>query len=195
MKRLFTLALLLSSALLFGCAHPITMNANLDAVKAEGVARIDKQVGYHIAEADRAREVTTPGGGGDKVSYFPYRDLEAGFYKALSEVFKGVTKIADPADAKALQANGIALLIKPEITTTSFSPSLFTWPPTIFTVALSCTVTDPQGRQVKVVQVQGEGRAEYAEFASDFSLASKRASQDVLTKLVKALAQDPDLRR
>jgi hypothetical protein len=31
-----------------------------------------KKAAYYISDEDRAREVTTPGGGGDKVRYFPY---------------------------------------------------------------------------------------------------------------------------
>ena len=133
---------------LFGCAHPINMKPDIGAIKGEATTTIEKEVGYHISEANMAVEVTTPGGGGDKVRYFPYRDMDAGFYKALSEVFKGVRKIMNPKDVAAIAKSGITLLIVPEITTTSSSPSPFTWPPTKFTVTLNCSVVDAKGQNI-----------------------------------------------
>ena len=133
---------------LFGCAHPITLNPDLATIQAKGSPLIDKQVGFHISDASKAQEITTPGGGGDKVRYFPYRDLEPGIYKALTEVFRSVSKVKDPKDLESLRTSGISLLIVPEITTTSASPSPFTWPPTQFSVTLACTVTDAAGKPV-----------------------------------------------
>lgn len=196
MKRLFSfVAVLLACVAMFGCAHPITMNPDMAALNAAGTTRIDRQVGYHISDASKALEVTTPGGGGDKVRYFPYRDIEPGFYKALSEVFSGVSKIQNPKDPAAVKASGVSLVITPEISTTSFSDSLVTWPPTQFTVTLVCTVTDPQGKLVQTVRVSGDGRATFREFANNFSLAAVRATNDALGKLMKALAESPELRK
>ena len=180
---------------LFGCAHPISMNPGLGSVAgASTTARINKQVGYHISEVSRALEITTAGGGGDKVRYFPYRDMDAGFYKALGEVFTGVTKVSNPQDAAAISASGITLLIVPEISTTSASESLLTWPPTQFSVMLNCTVVDAKGQNVTHIRVEGNGLAEFSEFKSNFSLAAVRASSDALQKLVKALAESKELR-
>ena len=126
-----------------GCAHPISMAPNLDAIPtAAGKSTPSKKkVGFYIADSATAQEVTTPGGGGDKVRYFPYRDLEPGLYKALGTVFRDVTKIKNPADAAEIRASGIQLLITPEITTDSSSSSPFTWPPTAFTVSAGPTNT------------------------------------------------------
>jgi hypothetical protein len=196
MKRLFQLfSAALVCGVLIGCAHPITMNPDLATVKGDGSTLINKTVGYHISDASRAIEVTTPGGGGDKVRYFPYRDIESGFYKALGEVFKDVTKVADPKDLEALRKSGINLLVTPEITTTSFSDSVLTWPPTQFTVALTCTVTDAGGQVVDTVKVTGEGRASFDEFKSNFSLAAVRASNDALSRLIKALRESSSIRK
>ncbi|MBN9410335.1 MAG: hypothetical protein J0H69_14395 [Burkholderiales bacterium] len=193
MKRLFPLGiLLLVAATLAGCAHPITMNADLAKLEATAEAPIAKSVGYYLPDALRAVEVTTPGGGGDKVRYFPYRDLEPGFYKALSLAFTSVTKLAQPMEAGP---KGVQLVITPEIRTTSASDGAFTWPPTEFTVTLTCAVHDPAGKPVKTLSVTGDGRATFSEFKSNFSLAAVRASDDALAKLVKALRSDPDLRR
>ena len=185
----------LVAATLAGCAHPISMSPDLAAVpSAGGAGVINKAVGYHIPDAARAQEITTAGGGGDKVRYFPYRDLEPGLYKALGESFRSVTRIANPADASAIAASGIQLLITPEIRTVSSSESLLTWPPTQFTVDLTCTVTDSRGQAVSVIRVSGYGRAEFNEFKNNHSLAAVRASNHALALLVKALVESPPLR-
>lgn len=197
MKRFIScICTVLACVFLFGCAHPINMNPDLSVVAAPSGAKvIDKKVGYHMPDALRAIEVTTPGGGGDKVRYFPYRDIEPGFYKALSEVFSSVTKVQNPNDAAAVQGSGISLLITPEITTTSSSDSAFTWPPTQFSVNLVCAVTDVNGKLVQTIRGSGEGGASFGEFKSNFSLAAVRASNDALVKLIKALGESPDLRK
>ena len=187
---------LLSCALLFGCAHPITMNPDLAAVSAPAGSRvIDKSVGYHIPEALRQVEVTTPGGGGDKVRYFPYRDIEPGFYKVLSESFRSVTKVQNPKDFGALKSGGIALLITPEVKTNSSSDGALTWPPTQFSVTLICTIVDQDGKSMQTLTASGEGAATFSEFKSNFSLAAVRASNDALAKLLKAIGESAELRK
>jgi hypothetical protein len=185
----------LACVFLLGCAHPISMNPDLALVSAASSKVIDKQVGYHIPDALRSLEVTTPGGGGDKVRYFPYRDIEPGLYKALAESFHSVSKIQNPKDLASLKNSGISLLITPELTTNSSSASAFTWPPTLFTVTLVCAITDSSGSPVETVKVIGEGRAEFDEFKSNFSLAAVRASNDALGKLIKALNESSVLRK
>ena len=196
MKRLIlVLVASFACAALFGCAHPITMNPDLAGIKGDGSPVINQQVGYHISDAARSIEVTTPGGGGDKVRYFPYRDLEPGFYKALGEVFKGVTRVTDPKDVDTLRRSGVNLLISPEIATASFSESVLTWPPTQFTIVLTCKVTDADGKLLDTVKATGDGRASFDEFKSNFSLAAVRASNDALARLVKALRESPAVRK
>ncbi len=184
------LNLILGSAVcaaLFGCAHPITLNPDLQAIQNKAGAPIDQKVGFYISDASKALEVTTPGGGGDKVRYFPYRDMEAGFYKALSEAYKSVSKTNGPRMTDEMRNAGISLLLVPEITTTSSSSSAFTWPPTQFTVKLAVAVLDSANQLVRTLTVTGEGKAEFDEFKSNFSLSTVRASNDALAKLVAAL--------
>lgn len=197
MKRLFSFVFaLVACVALFGCAHPINMNPNLQAISAPaGAQAINKPVGYHIPEALRQLQVISPGGGGDKVSYFPYRDLEPGFYKVLSETFRDVSKVQDPKNAAELSSRGIKLLITPEITTTSSSESLFTWPPTMFSVTLVCTVTDMAGQGLQTIRVVGNGNATFDEFKGNLSLAAVRASDDALAKLLKELTASAELRK
>jgi hypothetical protein len=173
-----------------GCAHPISMAPDLASIQpATGSPVLGKKVGYHITADAKAIEVTTPGGGGDKVRYFPYRDLDAGLYKALGVVFRDVVKVNNPVDTAEMRVSGIQLLISPEITTNSSSDSVVTWPPTSFTVTLTCQIKDMNGVTLDTLRVEGRGRAEFDEFKSNYSLAAVRASDDALAKLIAALRQ------
>lgn len=183
-----TLLTILCIAVIAGCAHPIVISPDFAAVRTSATPAIAKKAGYYISEEDRAREVTTPGGGGDKVRYFPYRDLEAGLYKVLGCTFASIARLDKPQDADALRAEGIVLVVTPKITTNSSSDSMLTWPPTSFSVELQCRVTDPVGTELVQTRIVGFGNADFSEFKSDFSLAAKRASADALNKLADTLS-------
>ena len=195
LKYIKCLTAALACTVLFGCAHPITMTPDLAKIQATGVTPVAKTVGYHISDANRGLEVTTDGGGGDKIRYFPYKDIEAGLYKALSEVFSSVSKINDPRNVEELRESGISILVAPEIRTTSSSPSLLTWPPTKFSVTLTCSIVGIDGRLIQNLSVTGEGAAEFDDFKSKVSLAAVRASNDALTKLIIALGDSAELRK
>lgn len=190
-QRGFLAVALAALALTVGCAHPISVNPDAAAIRASSPARIDKAVAYYVSPDDMKLEVTTPGGGGDKVSYFPYRDLDPAIYQALSQVFTSVIKIETPTAA----GRPVQFLLTPKLLTTSSSSSAFTWPPTDFSVELTCKVTDGSGAPVTSIVVTGTGKAEFSEFKSDFSLSARRASLDAMNKLVKALEAAPELRR
>ena len=194
-NRILLLAGLLAAVLATGCAHPISVTTDISQVRSSGQPRIEKSVAYVIAPEDRDREVITPGGGGDKLSYKPYRDLDAGIFKALSEVFANVSRVDAAAEAAKPGRDKFQLVFVPRITTTSSSASPFTWPPTAFAIDLTCKVSDPSGTPVSEINVVGNGQAEFSEFKSDHSLAAKRAAQDAMQKLVKALEETPALRR
>lgn len=194
-NRILWLAGLLAAVLATGCAHPISVTTDVSQVRSSGKPRIEKSVAYVIAPDDRDREVITPGGGGDKLSYKPYRDLDAGIFKALSEVFANVSRVDAAAEAAKPGRDKIQLVFVPKITTTSSSASPFTWPPTAFAIDLACKVSDASGAPVSEINVVGNGQAEFSEFKSDHSLAAKRAAQDAMQKLVKALEDTPALRR
>ncbi len=169
-----------------GCAHQVSLSPDVKDL-AVASKKINKPVAYLISAADMAKEVQTPGGGGDKVKYLPYRDLDASLYQAFSGAFSDVSKISSLAEAK-----GVSYVIKPTITTTSSSDSALTWPPTQFTVELVCQVTDASGAALTEVRGSGKGVATFSEFKSDFSLAARRAAKEAVDNLVKALdANDP----
>jgi hypothetical protein len=190
------LSLVAFAIVLTGCARPLVIAPNIDKITASTTDKsIAKNAGYYVADDTRAKEVTTPGGGGDKVNYFPYRDIETAFYKMLDNVFDNVTKLKAPEDTEAISKNKLSYIVTPAIVTNSSSPSAFTWPPTKFSVELTCNITDSAGNKVMSLKVLGEGAAEFDEFKSDYSLSGRRATEDALMKMQKALLEAPELRK
>jgi hypothetical protein len=135
-----------------------------------------------------ALEVTTPGGGGDNVRYFPYRDFESGYRKVLNNVFSGAVQLTSAPDYSRLSQQGIDYFIQPEIVTQSGGSGLFTWPPTNFSVDLTNTVRNQNGLQVATSRVLGVGTAETSDRLSEHGIAGRRAMEDALAKLQIFLA-------
>jgi hypothetical protein len=155
---------------------------------------IDKSVGYFMISGTRELQTTSSGGGGDMVSFYPYKDLETSFYKMLSNVFAKVSLLKSQDDNEAIGKYTIRLIVAPQISTTSSSPSLFTWPPTKFTVTLTCVFLDTHGKEIARKVVTGEGQAEFEEFKSDFSLSARRASLDAMKKMQDLLLASQELK-
>jgi hypothetical protein len=191
-NRLATLTL---AALLGGCAHPIVITP--DAAKLptrDNIKPSANIVGYYISEEERGRQVVTPGGGGDKVEYAPYKELEPGIFRVLNNVFANVHVLKSEGDTAYLTDNRIAFVVRPQITTNSSSGSPFTWPPTDFTVVINIKAVDDAGKTVWQDEAVGQGKAEFSEFKSDFSLSAKRASEQALTQLQTKLLASPLMR-
>src|SRR5215472_12399664 len=88
-----------SLALICGaCAHSITIVPDAATLGDQLPMKIDKLVGYYISPENHAKKVETAAGGGDKVAYSPYADLEPGLNKVLSNVFTQVVAIKDLND-------------------------------------------------------------------------------------------------
>lgn len=192
-RRWHRWSLMLATVLcLGGCAHPITLSPSLAGISGAAGQKIDKRVGLLITEADRQAQVTTPGGGGDKVSYYPYRDLEPALYFAMSESFASVARVASFSDPK-VAAERLQLIIQPKVQTTSFSDSLLTWPPTIFTVELAVAVNSTAGGLIAELRVMGEGRASFDEFKGQPGLSANRAAEDAVKKLIRAIRESKAL--
>lgn len=195
MRPIRYIASVFAVALVAGCAHPILVSPDIAGIERDANSRpIEKNVGYYIPPEYRALAVTTPGGGGDKVTYYPYRDIETAFYKMLSNVFKDVTMLKTPDDAETISKRMVRYVFTPTITTNSSSSSNVTWVPTRFTLNLTCSITDGSGKTIARKSVTGEGRAEYFEFKSDYSLSAKRAARDALLKMQSVLMTSPELR-
>lgn len=189
------LAVTLAAAIfLTGCAHPLVITPDLAKLEAPAKAVPHKAVvGYYISEEQRTQEVITPGGGGDRVSYFPYRDMDAGLYKVLGNCFADVVRLKSPADEAAVSQYKVGYIITPQLKTDSSSPSPFTWPPTRFTADLSANITDSTGTPVATKTVQGVGRAEFDEFKMEYSLSGRRAMEDALQKLQQVILDAKEL--
>jgi hypothetical protein len=181
------------TVLLAACAHPIVISPLEIPLRDKGAIQ-SKHVAYVMTEADRNKQVTTEGGGGDKVSYFPYRDLEKAIRDALRAVYSNVSVIKSPSDSIAIEKNEISLVFAPEITTSSNSQSIFTWPPTQFTIELALNATDAVGNLISRIRVIGSGVAEFSEFKSDFGLAGRRAASELSDKLIQEISLNSRLR-
>jgi len=194
LSKLPRIAVALSLAALLGaCAHPIVISP-LETPSRDNDAIQSKQVAYVMTDADRNKQVTTEGGGGDKVSYFPYRDLEKAIRDALRSVYSDVSVIKSPSDVMAIKENDISLVFAPEIMTSSNSQSIFTWPPTQFTIELALNVTDAVGNIISRIRVISSGAAEFSEFKADFGLAGRRAASELSDKLKQEVSANPRLR-
>ena len=180
-------------ALVAGCSHPITMITET-APPRSTAHLIPKKVAYVMTDAQRDLQVTTAGGSGDRVSYYPYRDLEKSIRDALRGVYRNVIVLRTASDAKANEAAGVSLVFTPQIKTDSSSSSWITWPPTAFTAEVSCVVTDTAGAEVTRVRAVGNGTAEFGEFNGDYGLAARRAATRMTSQLSSEIRRNEKLR-
>ena len=176
-------AILIVTAVLVGCAHQINITPPLNTLDSTDIIKIDKIVGYYISAADRTKQVTTAGGGGDKVKYLPYQESEPALKQILSNLFAEAVAISSLDDKQFLLNNKITYVFVPTIDTVSSSESVVTWPPTKFTLTLDCRAIDDTGGVVWQKKVHGEGRATFSEFKHDFALAARRASKEAFLSL------------
>ncbi|SCX70962.1 hypothetical protein [Variovorax sp. EL159] len=180
-------------ALLAGCVHPITMITETAPPRSQAHL-LPKKVAYVMTDALRDVEVITPGGSGDRVSYYPYRDLEKSIRDALRAVYRDVVVLRTAGDAKANEAAGVSLVFTPQIKTDSSSSSWISWPPTSFTAEVSCVVTDAAGAEITRVRATGNGTAEFGEFKGDFGLAARRAAARLTSQLSSEIRKNEKLR-
>ncbi len=178
---------LLLILLVTGCAHPIIMSPELSALRTDNTTKTKAIAGYYISSADKTSQVESKGGGGDSVTYFPYKDTEAALKTILSNKFSKVYSLKQQTNDPLVKAKNIKFIFTPKITTDSHSSSALTWPPTDFTVILTCTAYSEDGRNVWQKSVTGKGHAEYSEFKADLSLSAKRASQEAFSLMMKEI--------
>lgn len=184
------LGLLFASVLLGGCAHSINVSPSMSNVAAKTTQttpqKIGVSVGYYISQKNRQLEVTTPGGGGDNVRYYPYEALEIGYRDVLTGLYRNAaisnSDTPNPNDR-------FDYVIEPTVVTNSGSTGFFTWPPTNFSVDITNTIRDASGRVVASPRVVGVGTAETGERLRDHGFAGRRAMEDALVKTHAALQQ------
>ncbi|WP_168204720.1 SHOCT domain-containing protein [Noviherbaspirillum sp. UKPF54] len=184
------LALTLVSLITVGCAHPISVAPTLTNIENGSETRkiIEVSVGYYISTSAENLEVTTPGGGGDNIRYYPYKDIEAAYKDTLGGVFRKVTKVSTPT----LRPDGddkLDYVIEPTIVTNSGGSGFFTWPPTNFSVDITNRIIDSTGQLVASPRVLGIGTAETGERLVDHGIAGRRAMEDALSKMRASLLE------
>jgi hypothetical protein len=171
-----------------GCTKPVTINPSL--------ADLDKQFGdrdpapnsvaYYISDSASKGQVVTPGGGGDSVSYFPYRDFIKGFEKMLRNVYQTVTAL-NSLDENMEEFEEVLI---PEIATSSGSYSGMFWPPEFFSVRIATKIHNSDGKILDTIMVTGRGQATMpAEYAKGRSIAGERAMTDALLRTQKKLQE------
>lgn len=183
MNTIKKLIILLSLSLLISCGHSINITPPLNTLDKDGISKIDKNVGYFISQENMDKEITTPGGGGDKVKYFPYKESEPALIKVLSNIFNQVHRVPSETDLQFIMDKNISYIFTPEYKTDSSSESIFTWPPTKFSMIIDCKAVDKEGTVLWQTTLAGDGAAEFAEFKHDFSLAARRATKNAFIQL------------
>jgi hypothetical protein len=189
MKYIMSLAL---AFFLTGCAHNIKVTP--DAIAAEKT-KSKTPVGYFISAADKTAKFTTPGGGGDKVSYQLAKDMEYGFFSALNNSYDTVKVLETSHDVEKMKADGIALVFEPKFSSTSSGSSMLIWPADKFTITVKCKAYNKTGALVLDKDFTGQGTAaNNSELMSNFAIAANRAATDVLTQVQKELATNAALK-
>jgi hypothetical protein len=180
------LLFLLPVIVLFGCAHPISIQPKqLDAVSrtSSTPTQLKEKVGYYIPDKALELEVTTPGGGGDAVRYFPYRDMQPGYERVLHNVFESVVRLSAMAGPAEMQASHLTYVLAPTVTTSSGSTGVFTWPPTNFSVDIATEIRDSSGKIVATPRVLGAASVGgIMDMGGNFGVTGQMAMQDALQK-------------
>lgn len=170
-------------AIFSGCAHKITIAPDNERINTTlEIKQKSYSIGYFIDDINTT--VITEGGGGDKVTYQPYKETESALVSVLSKHFNKVYKIENLGNKDFINKNNLKLIFTYKILTYSSSQSIFTWPPTNFIITLTCEAVDKDANIIWKDIIKDEGNAEFDEFKNDFSLSAKRASENVFKKLL-----------
>ena len=193
MNKAVIYTFLLSCLFSAGCAHNIKITPDTPTPSVTST-KSSTAVGYFISSADKAKKTTTPGGGGDKVSYFLEKDMEFGIYSLLNDNYEVVKLLKSSQDAAELQAQGLTLSFEPTFTSTSSGSGLFTWPADKFSISINCKVYNSSGDLVLEKSFTGQGVAKDGEQLKNFSIAANRAATDVLSQLREEIKTNPALK-
>lgn len=187
--------LAISTALvLTSCAHAIIIDPGPSQSSYQNKLS-PKKVGYVITDTDKNKQVISAGGGGDKVSYYPYRDIERPIREALKSIYTDVYAIASISEVDTIKKDEVTIIFTPVISTTSNSSSILTWPPTDFTINFNCAVVDAAGTPITNFTLTGIGQSQFSEFsaARDGGLSGRRAAGDLSEKLRQEILKSPAL--
>jgi len=189
MLRILAALAVVTTILLGGCAHKIQITPPLETIRNTPMNEpVNVTVGYFISAENRSKAVISPGGGGDKVTYAPYRETEAAMNTILSRNFVRVYSLPSMSDIDFITEKNISYIFTPVIQTNSSSSGIFTWPATDFSFELTCTAVDPAGNEVWGKTVTGEGHADYSEFMKDFGLSGRRAAEAAYLEMMHEIS-------
>lgn len=174
--------------LMSGCSHKISISPSLDEIREVKIQNnTEVNVGYYISKAAKETEVTTPGGGGDKINYTPYKDTESVLNTMLSKKFVRVYSLKKIDDKKTITNKNIKYIFTSKIHTNSSSTNFLIWPPTNFTMDLTCNAVDTNNNKIWEKTVTAQGYATSNELIKDFSISAKRATKDAFLKMLEEL--------
>ena len=188
--RTFAVCLLVIG--LVACAHPVNIRPAL-VLSTDRSTQIDKKVGYQITDAQRALQSTTPGGGGDKISYHLYKDLEPGLFDTLSSVFSAVYVVPEDGRNEFIVDKKLSFVFTPEFQSDSSSSNIIFWNPTDFTLKLRVKALDGSGKEIWAREFIAEGKAPAGGSLVE-TPAAQAAAADVFKQLQLALLEDPVFR-
>jgi hypothetical protein len=169
-----------------GCAHPVSVRPDINYPSGQTV---DTSVGYFISDANRKLEVTTPAGGGDKIRYFPYRDMEPAILSTLGSVFHKVYSVPETGRTAYVTDHHLTFVFEPILTTNSSGNSAIFWPATEFDLTIKVTALNASGQVLWNRDFTGHGHIEKGRSLIDVPPA-KEAATEAFGKLRKALIED-----
>jgi hypothetical protein len=189
MPRSATAILIAAAILVSGCAHKMQIVPPLDNIRSVPLSDASsKNAGYYISAENRSKAVVTPGGGGDKVTYAPYKETEAALNTILSRTFRRVYPVPSMTDTDFINEKEISYIFTPLIQVNSSSTGIFTWFATDFTFELTCTAVDTEGNKIWTKTVVGEGHADYDEVSQDAGIAGGRAAEAAYLKMMQEIS-------
>jgi hypothetical protein len=189
-----SIIIVLLALILSACTHPITIKPVSTQQQTGSNIYSTKIAAYVMTDADRSIQVISPSTCGEKVSYFPYKDLEKGVRDILKSLYSDVVLVNSPTNYEAIKQDGIAFVYSLNILASSSSDAAFYWPPTQFFIDVTATVTDSDGKVLARLIATGHGVAKVSEFDTDFGLAGRRAAQDALNELATEIQANPKLK-
>ena len=190
LNRILFLGFILAT--LSGCAHSIDITPSLTKIEEQSVSasKVKSKVGFYIPEDVINIEITSAGGGGDNVRYFPYKNIETGYMRMLTNVFEEVIRFRSANEVSDAPKQDVKYVIEPVMVTTSGSTGFFTWPPTNFTVDLTSNMRDKLGKTVANPRVIGNGQVDFIlDMHGDYGLAGRLAMEDAILKMQRALLE------
>ena len=167
---------LLTTLLINGCVHDISVAPELSKVEKTRPVTIHRTVAYYIPSERYELSVTTPGGNNDQLRYSPYKDTEPSLKKVLTNIFTEVYQINSLDDEK-IKKHNIKFIFIPEIETMSFSNSNVDWQPTKFNMILKVKVLKTDKSELFTSYAQGKGVANFGRYQDNPTYAVEIASR------------------